>query len=60
MNRQCQKIQDERINKCLKRIILDEELHIEILESLCKKYPHLKKTAGASSDSFRRTLAVRF
>ena len=23
----------------MKRIILDEELHIEILESLCKKYP---------------------
>lgn len=36
---QCQRIQDEDIQKCLKRIILDEELHIEILESLCKKYP---------------------
>jgi len=36
---QCQQIQDEDIQKCLKRIILDEELHVEILESLCKKYP---------------------
>ena len=36
---QCQRIQDEDIQKCLKRIILDEELHVEILESLCKKYP---------------------
>lgn len=37
--RQCRQIRDEHISKCLKRIILDEELHIEILESLCKKYP---------------------
>lgn len=36
---QCHRIQDEHITNCLKRIILDEELHIEILESLCKKYP---------------------
>lgn len=35
---QCEHIKDVHIVKCLKRIILDEELHIEIFESLCKKY----------------------
>lgn len=35
---QCAKIQDENIVRCLERIIMDEELHIEIFESLYKKY----------------------
>lgn len=35
---QCQQIQDIHIVECLKRIILDEELHIRLLESLIKEY----------------------
>lgn len=35
---QCGQIEDIHIVKCLKRIIMDEEIHIEIFESLCKKY----------------------
>lgn len=35
---QCEKIQDCHIKACLERIILDEEIHIQILERLYKKY----------------------
>ena len=35
---QCQIIQDENIVKCLKRIIEDEEVHIDILKMLYQEY----------------------
>ena len=35
---QCAKIQDENIVRCLERIIMDEELHIQIYESLYDEY----------------------
>lgn len=35
---QCEKIDDCHIKACLERIILDEKIHIQILERLYKKY----------------------
>lgn len=35
---QCRQIKDVHIVECLKRIIMDEEIHIQIFESLIKEY----------------------
>lgn len=35
---QCDKIQDTYIKECLKRIIIDEELHVKLFESLYEEY----------------------